>query len=70
MLFKQLALILALSCILGLSVNVGLIKKYFKGDFEQAFLPYPILIIFYLLLVRSKAKTSSSTEHKDHSIRY
>jgi len=57
--------ILIILCFLGYSTY-----SLFKGDFEQAFLPYPILIIFYLLLVRSKAKSTSSTEDQDHSIRY
>jgi rhodanese-related sulfurtransferase len=38
-LFKQVGLILAVSCVLGLTVNVGLVKKYFRGDFEHTFIP-------------------------------
>jgi hypothetical protein len=41
----------------------------FKGDFEQALLPYPILIIYYLLFARGRIKTTSSEESEDHSIK-
>jgi hypothetical protein len=37
----------------------------FKGDFEQAFLPYPILILYYLIFARSFGKTSSSDQSYD-----
>lgn len=35
----------------------------FQGDFERAFLPYPILILYYLVFLRKKAgKVSDSPE--------
>ncbi len=40
----------------------------FRGDFEQAFLPYPILILYYLLFARSKVKTTSSPKSQDGGI--
>ena len=52
-------------CFLGYSTY-----SLFKGDFEQALLPYPALIIFYLLFVRSRVRTTSSTENQDDTIRY
>jgi hypothetical protein len=38
----------------------------FKGDFEQALLPYPILIIYYLLFARRHIAASSSPEDEGH----
>jgi hypothetical protein len=40
----------------------------FNGDFEQALLPYPILILYYLVFARAKTKTTSSGASQDHSI--
>ena len=57
--------ILIILCFLGYSTY-----SLFKGDFEQALLPYPILIIYYLLFARSKIKNSPSTENQDHSVRH
>jgi hypothetical protein len=37
----------------------------FKGDFEQALLPYPILILYYLIFARHKIKASSTPETDD-----
>lgn len=42
----------------------------FKGDFEQAFLPYPILILYYLLFSRRKRRRTPSSEGEDPSVRY
>ena len=37
----------------------------FQGDFEQAFLPYPILILYYLVFLRRKIRgRPSSQEHE------
>jgi hypothetical protein len=41
-----------------------------QGDFEQALLPYPILILYYFLFVRSKTKTTSSAESQDHGLKH
>lgn len=32
----------------------------FQGDFERAFLPYPVLILYYLLFLRKKGKKPSA----------
>jgi len=32
----------------------------FQGDFEQAFLPYPVLVLYYLVFLRKRDKRSSS----------
>jgi len=42
----------------------------FKGDFEQALLTYPVLILYYVVFARHKMKTSSSEESQDHTVRY
>lgn len=42
----------------------------FKGDFEQAFLPYPILILYYLLFSRRKIRRTPPSEGEDPSVRY
>ena len=34
----------------------------FQGDFEQALLPYPILILYYLIFSRRRMRKPSSTE--------
>jgi len=57
--------ILIILCFVGYSTY-----SLFRGHFEQAFLPYPILIIYYLLFVRRKTKATSSTESQDNSGRY
>jgi len=57
--------ILIILCFVGYSTY-----SLFKGHFEQAFLPYPILIIYYLLFARRKTKATSSTESKDNSMKY
>jgi hypothetical protein len=57
--------ILVVLCLLGYSTY-----SLSKGDFEQAFLPYPVLIIYYLLFARSNVKTTSSRESQDQNIRY
>jgi len=36
--------------------------SFFIGNFEQAFLPYPILIIYYLLFLRRTRKKEHSEE--------
>ena len=40
----------------------------FKGDFEQALLPYPVLIIYYLVFARHKVRVSSPAETDDPNI--
>jgi len=40
----------------------------FLGDFEQAFLPYPILILYYLLFSRRKMKKTPPTEGEDTNV--
>ncbi|OEU47148.1 MAG: hypothetical protein BA861_06700 [Desulfobacterales bacterium S3730MH5] len=47
-------------CLLGYSIQC-----LFKGDFEQACLPYPVLIIYYLVFARSKAGCTSGAESQD-----
>jgi len=42
----------------------------FQGDFERALLPYPILILYYLLFARKKTKGISSAENHDQRGRY
>jgi hypothetical protein len=42
----------------------------FQGDFEQAFLPYPILILYYLLFSRRKIKRAPSSEEEDTTVGY
>jgi hypothetical protein len=55
-------------------IIVGLIGystySLFQGDFEQALLPYPILILYYLFFARRKTKATSSTESQNHEARY
>ena len=42
----------------------------FKGDFEQALLTYPILILYYLVFARRSIQgPSSSSEEDDGSVR-
>ena len=42
----------------------------FKGDFEQALLPFPILILYYLVFARRSIHApSSSSEGDDGSAR-
>jgi hypothetical protein len=57
--------ILIILCRLGYSTY-----SLFEGNFEQAFLPYPVLIIYYLLFARRKVMNTSPTESQDHRIRY
>ena len=38
----------------------------YLGDFEQAFLPYPILIIYYLIFARKKISERASEEESSH----
>jgi hypothetical protein len=40
----------------------------FQGDFEQAFLPYPILILYYLLFARRKMKKTPPSEGQDTNV--
>jgi len=40
----------------------------FQGDFEQAFLPYPILILYYLVFARRKMKKGPPTEGEDANV--
>jgi len=40
----------------------------FQGDFEQAFLPYPILILYYLLFSRRKMKKTRPSEGQDTNV--
>lgn len=37
----------------------------FRGDFEQAFLPYPILILYYLVFFARKKRLPEALS-KDH----
>ena len=55
--------IFIISILLGYSTY-----SLFKGNFEQALLPYPILIIYYLLLGRRKIEDTTPTKGRDHSI--
>lgn len=57
--------ILFILCCLGYSTY-----SLFKGDFEQAFLPYPILILYYLLFSRRKMKRAPSSEEEDTTVGY
>jgi hypothetical protein len=57
--------ILFILCCLGYSTY-----SFFKGDFEQAFLPYPILILYYLLFCRRKIKGAPSSEEEDTTVGY
>jgi hypothetical protein len=57
--------ILIIFCLFGYSSY-----SLFKGRFEQALLPYPVLIIYYLLFARSKVKTTASAENRDSSSKY
>ncbi len=59
------AQILFVLCCLGYSTY-----SFFKGDFERAFLPYPILILYYLLFSRRKIKRAPSSEEEDTTIGY
>jgi hypothetical protein len=34
----------------------------FQGNFEQAFLPYPVLILFYLVFLRKRPERASSRQ--------
>lgn len=52
--------ILIILCCVGYSTY-----SLFKGDFEQAFLPYPILIMYYLIFSRRKIKRTISIETHD-----
>jgi len=38
----------------------------FQGDFEKAFLPYPVLVLYYLVFLRKKEKRSSSPPATGH----
>lgn len=38
----------------------------YMGDFEQAFLPYPILILYYLIFARKKISEEGSKEEETH----
>ncbi|MBW1741870.1 MAG: hypothetical protein JRJ47_00370 [Deltaproteobacteria bacterium] len=42
----------------------------FQGDFERALLPYPILVLYYLLFARKKTKEIPSAESYDHQDKY
>ena len=42
----------------------------FRGDFERALLPYPILILYYLVFARKKTKGLSSSESPDDQRNY
>lgn len=57
--------ILIILCCIGYSTY-----SLFKGDFEQAFLPYPLLILYYLLFSRRKIKRTRSPEGQDPTVRY
>ena len=57
--------IFIISILLGYSTY-----SLFKGNFEQAFLPYPILIIYYLLLGRRKVENTTPTKGQDNNITY
>ena len=57
--------ILFILCCLGYSTY-----SLFQGDFEQAFLPYPILILYYLLCSRRKTKRAPSSEEEDTTVGY
>jgi hypothetical protein len=39
----------------------------FRGHFDQALLPYPLLILYYLICNRNRIKRSSSSQ--DHTER-
>jgi hypothetical protein len=57
--------ILFILCCLGYSTY-----SLFQGDFEQAFLPYPILILYYLLFSRRKIKRAPLSEEEDTTVGY
>lgn len=57
--------IFIISILLGYSTY-----SLFKGNFEQAFLPYPILIIYYLLLGRRKVENTTPAKGQDNNITY
>ncbi|MGD8757987.1 MAG: hypothetical protein PVH78_03870, partial [Deltaproteobacteria bacterium] len=40
----------------------------FQGNFEQAFLPYPILILYYLLFPRRKMKKIRPSKGEDANV--
>jgi hypothetical protein len=40
----------------------------FQGNFEQAFLPYPILILYYLLFSRRKMKKIRPSKGEDANV--
>lgn len=35
--------------------------SFFQADFQQAFLPYPVLILYYLVFLRKKGGVDSSS---------
>jgi hypothetical protein len=37
----------------------------FKGDFEQALLPYPVLILYYLIFVGKRVTGKNHTKDRD-----
>ena len=41
----------------------------FEGDFEQALLPYPVLILYYLIFYRKRFRTPQSSEGEDPTSR-
>lgn len=43
--------------------------SFFAGDFERALLPYPILIIYYLIFARHKTRVSSAEDGQDRMTR-
>ena len=56
--------ILIVLCLLGYSTYC-----LFQGDFEQALVPYPMLVLYYFLIVRSKTKNRPPTESRDHGMK-
>ena len=51
-----LQILLVLGCI-GYSTY-----SMFQGDFEKAFLPYPVLILYYLFFLRKKPEQATSRQ--------
>lgn len=37
----------------------------FQGDFEQAFIPYPVLILYYLVFLKKKRKRPPSSQEDE-----
>jgi|GEM_PF-2825600 len=41
--------------------------SFFNGRFEQAFLPYPVLILYYLLFLRKSRDRQATSDNPDSS---